>query len=331
MDYFFVGVDVSQDTLDIAYWDDSLKQSFPLSTVYSNDLKGIDQLVDHLKKISHQRDLWICFEHTGAYHLLLAQQLNSLKISYSVVPALEIKRSLGITRGKNDKIDAIRIAEYASRNRIKLKKSEPKHHKLQIISSLLSTRNLLVKNNTACKNHLKSLIKINETTPVHRSIESMKSQIQIMKKDVLKIEKEIKQIIHSCAELKNTFSKITSIPGIGLLTASTAMVHSDNFKNFQCARKFNSYCGLAPFEHRSGTSIRGKSRTSKLRNKELKRLFFTAALTSIRCDQQIKKYYQRKLKEGKHKMSVRNAVASKLVARMFAVVNRDEPYVKLTY
>jgi len=69
------------------------------------------------------------------------------------------------------------------------------------------------------------------------------------------------------------------------------MVHIDNFKNFKCPRKFNSYCRLAPFEHRSGTSIRGKTRTSKLRNKELKRLFFTAALTAIRCDQQLKKYY----------------------------------------
>jgi len=330
MDYFFVGVDVSKDTLDAAHWDYSLKLGSSHNTVYANELNSIDQLICELEAIAGGRQLWFCFEHTGVYHLLLEQQLHHLEINYSVVPALEIKKSLGITRGKNDKIDAVRIAEYAFRNNDKLKLSQPRNHKLQIISSLLSSRNLLVRNNTACKNHLKSLLIHHQSIPVQGCIDRMKAQIESMTMQITEIEKEIKHIISSSVELKNTFDKITTIPGIGLLTASTTMVHSDNFQTFKNARKFSSYCGLAPFEHRSGTSIKGKTRTSKLRNKELKRLLFAAALTSIRYDHQLSKYAHRKLKEGKHKMSVRNAVASKLVSRMFAVALRDEPYVNLS-
>ena len=80
---------------------------------------------------------------------------------------------------------------------------------------------------------------------------------------------------------------------------------------------------------RSGSSIRGPKRTSPFRNKALKALLIRAGMTAGIHDPQLKAYKKRKRNQGKHPMVVNNALAAKLVARMFAVAMRDEPYVKL--
>jgi len=328
MNYFYVGLDISKDTFDASYWDYSSQSPVSLSS-FSNCLEGIDKLIQALQSLASNTPFWICFENTGAYHLLLEQQLHLLNINYSIVPALEIKRSLGITRGKNDKIDADRISQYAAINTHKLKPSKPKGDKLQIISSLLSSRNLLVRNNTSCKNHLKSLLITAKCVSLQASIDRIEMIIKLQSQEIKAIEKEIKNLIYSCEKLKQTYLQITSIPGIGALTATTTLVYTNNFQLFNNHKKFSSFCGVAPFEYSSGTSIRGKTRTSNLRNRELKKLFFTAALSSIKFDKQMASYYARKINQGKHKLSVRNAVASKLISRMFAVAHRDQPYVNL--
>ncbi len=330
MNYFYVGLDISKDTFDASFWDQSKQLPTSISP-FKNDLDGIDKLVEAIKSLENNLPIWVCFENTGAYHLLVEQQLHLLNIKYSVVPALEIKRSLGITRGKNDKIDANRISQYAATSAHKLKSTKPKDHKLHIISSLLSSRNLLVRNNTSYKNHLKSLTITAQCISLQSSIDRLELLINTLSKEIKAIEKEIKDQIYSCEDLKKTYKQITSIPGIGPLTASTTLVHTDNFQLFHNHKKFSSFCGVAPFEYSSGTSIKGKTRTSSLRNKELKKLFFTAALSAIKYDRQIATYYARKINQGKHKLSVRNAVASKLIARMFAVAKRDQPYVKLAF
>lgn len=330
MNYLFVGVDVSKDSLDVAIFNADLNKATHLFCT-SNDFDGISHAICELKKLFVKADFWFCFEHTGNYQLLLEHQLYQRKLTYSQIPALEIKRSLGITRGKNDEIDAVRIAQYAATHSYKLKSCTPKSDKLQVISSLLSSRQLMVRNNTANKNHLKSLLKTHQSVSVQSCINRIKNQIDSLAMEIESIEKELKQIINSCDSLKTTFQKITAIPGIGLLTACTTILYSDNFTSFTDARKFSSYCGVAPFQYRSGSSIRGKTKTSALRNRQLKKLLFSAATAAIRYDNQLKHYYHRKIDEGKHKMSVKNAVASKLIARMFAVVKRNETYINFAH
>ena len=89
------------------------------------------------------------------------------------------------------------------------------------------------------------------------------------------------------------------------------------------------YKGMAPFEHSSGTSVRGGCHTSSMANRDIKVQLNRSALIAIRCDPQLKAYYERKVAEGKHKFSVLNAVRAKIAARCFAVVRRGTPYVAL--
>lgn len=118
--------------------------------------------------------------------------------------------------------------------------------------------------------------------------------------------------------------------GVGLLTAAYMIVLTNNFTSFKNPRKFNCYAGIAPFEHSSGSSIKGKTKTSKLRNKGIKTVLFNGANSAIIYDEELKAYYKRKKQEGKAHNSIINAVCCKLVYRMFAVVKREEPFVNLT-
>ncbi|RZK16725.1 MAG: IS110 family transposase, partial [Flavobacterium sp.] len=104
---------------------------------------------------------------------------------------------------------------------------------------------------------------------------------------------------------------------------------SNEFKDITDPRKFACYSGVAPFEHRSGSSVRGKSRVSSLGNKAVKSLLHLAAMAAIGCNEELKDYYQRKVAEGKNKMLVLNAVRNKLIHRIFACVNQNRKYEKI--
>ncbi len=105
------------------------------------------------------------------------------------------------------------------------------------------------------------------------------------------------------------------------------IVLSNGFLSFKNSRKFATYAGIAPFPYESGTSIKGKTKVSHLANKKIKTLLSSCATSAIRCNPEMKAYYNRKLEEGKHKMSIINAVRNKILSRIFAVVNRGTPYI----
>lgn len=93
------------------------------------------------------------------------------------------------------------------------------------------------------------------------------------------------------------------------------------------SRQLACYCGCAPFEHRSGTSVRGKTRISNMANKNLKKLLTLCARSLLRTKTELADYYNRKLAEGKNKMSIINALRNKLIQRICAVIDRQTPYI----
>ena len=145
--------------------------------------------------------------------------------------------------------------------------------------------------------------------------------------EIKKLEAGIEQLITDDPELKKNFDLIRTIKGVGKVVAAKVLAVTNNFKKFSNARKFNCYAGLAPFKHESGTSIRGRSRISHLANKEVKTILSLAAFCAIRCDEEFKQYYQKRVAGGKRKMSCVNIIRAKIVSRIFAVIKRQTPYV----
>lgn len=150
--------------------------------------------------------------------------------------------------------------------------------------------------------------------------------VAVLEGQVKTIEKEISGLIAAHHELAHNYLLLCSVKGIGFVTAVYALLYTENFKRFDDARKFNSYCGIAPFAYGSGTSIHGRTKVSHLANKKMKSLMHQAAITAAIHDPELKAYFQRKKAEGKHKMSIYNAIRAKLVGRMFAVIKRQTPY-----
>jgi transposase len=323
-----VGIDISKDHLDVSICHlDSLEpiRSFQIT----NDVKGIGRLIQRCNKIS--KDLWFCFEHTGNYGLLLACFLQNHSIPFSAVSPLHIKRSLGMTRGKNDQIDAVRIAQYAVTYFKQLEPSFLPSDKMLKIKHLLTFRKQLVKTSSQLQNSIKSLKVSMQSLDVSDIISTMQRQLSDTKQLIKQQEEKILHIIEQDETLSLNYHKIIRVKGIGPVIAAYLLVLTNNFKAFDSPRKFNCFSGLAPFEHRSGSSIRGKTRTSHLRNKTIKSLLFNGANSAATHDHQLKKYYQRKKEEGKHHNSIINAIACKLIYRVFAVVKRNEPFVEFSF
>ncbi|MFN2438422.1 MAG: transposase [Chitinophagaceae bacterium] len=159
---------------------------------------------------------------------------------------------------------------------------------------------------------------------------SIKKSIKAIDADLKNIEAKIMACLKEDASLHHLFSLITSVVGIGFVTGVNLIIHTHGF-NIMCdSRKLACYCGVAPFPYQSGVSIKGKTKISHMANKKLKTNLHLAALTAIKYDPELKAYYERKVLDGKPKMSVLNAVRFKLLARVVSVVKKDREYVKKT-
>jgi transposase len=312
-----VGVDVSKKTLDIF-----IKPS-GTSMVISNDLKGFKQWWAEMKKLlTPQTKVMVVMEHTGLYSLQLENFLGKSGVDYCKIPALEIKRSLGMTRGKNDKIDAERIATYGWLRRDILTADPLMEQCIIELKHLLSLRLKLVRDRAGYITRIREM----KATGNLVGLEQQQRIIAFLSQEIKITDEVITAHIAKHPELQKTAELLRSIKGVGPVIAASMISNTGNFKRFSNARKFNCYAGIAPFNYQSGTSIKGRSRVSHLANKDAKTLLNLAATCAIRCDEELKTYYQRKVGEGKNKMSCINAVRAKLVARMFAVVKRQTPY-----
>ena len=324
MKNFTVGVDVSKDKLDFCILS-VLDYSVVKKGVIENTKKGI---TDWLKKLNPE-EFEISLEHTGNYGAMLSWMASESSFVFYMINPLELKRSIGIQRGKSDSIDAYRIAAYTIGNKHRIKPYKLPSEKLRKLKALITSREHFVKIIVQLKNSLKANEILHKTIFIKELLKAEKKHIESIGKTILSIEDQMMSIISLSQELNKSYQKVIGVIGVGPITAIYCISETDNFLKFYNPRKFSCHCGLAPFPYQSGSSIKGRTKTHYFRKKQLKAILFKAACSSIQHDPQLKAYYNKKLKEGKHKLSVINAVANKLVLRIFAVVNREESFVKL--
>ena len=231
-------------------------------------------------------------------------------------------------RGKNDKIDAKRIAEYGYEKRQKLRQSKACDPAIIRLKQLLTQRSGFVNDKKAHEHRLKELLAMMAFKAGDPIIKHYRQAVDFAVKMISKTEAEIKKIITEDEAMSRNFTLLTSIPGIGNVNGWMTVAYTENFQSFPDGRAYGAYIGVVPYEHASGTSVRGKSRVSHMANKPLKADLSMAAKASVQHDPEMKQYYQRRLAMGKRHMAIMNEVKFKLVLRMFAVVNKGEVYVK---
>lgn len=147
-----------------------------------------------------------------------------------------------------------------------------------------------------------------------------------MEKDLAQVEASIQALIDANEHLSQLFREITSVPDIGKVKGTEMLITTNEFKDFSSAKQYACDGGIVPFEHTSGSNIRGKSRLSHKANKVVKKLLHLAAMSAIRVKGKFRDYYLRKVADGKNKMSVLNAVRNKRVYVGFALVQKHQKY-----
>lgn len=320
-----IGIDVSKATLDAVCH---------LNAAYiqvSNDTAGFKKLLSWAQKqVSKQlAQTLFCFEHTGLYSLDLALFLEGRQLSFAVVSPLAIKRSMGLKRGKSDKADAGDIAHYAYLRREELKQYKMPSVSIRQIHVLLKQRDLLVGQRASLKSAYGEQHRVLVKGENKVAFTVYRQTIDYLTKQIDKIEAELRELVKADRQLSKLFKLITSVKGIGEVIAYYMLVYTDGFSQFETWRQFACYCGIAPFDHHSGTSLKGPKKVHHMANRKIKSLLFLAACTAIQFDAELRAYYERRLGEGKNRMYILNAVKNKLVARIFAVVKREAPYVQI--
>lgn len=322
---FFIGIDVSKNELDFAV---QQGKCFLFHREIANEPGAIKMFVKELSKLPgfSLAGAIFCMEHTGIYNNHLLSCLHQKKTNVCLESAIHIKKSLGNIRGKNDKIDAIRIAGYAYEKRDKLRLWTPKRDVVQQLAHLSATRTRLIEARKMLKTPLKEHGIFSPKKITRQNASLCNSTFKAIDADLTRTEKAIDQLIASDPELKRLFSLTTSVTGIGKVTAAQIIITSNEFKTIDDPKQYASYSGVAPFTEESGI-FKGKGRVSQMANKKVKTLLHMSALVAIQCNADLKVYYQRKVSEDKkNKMSVINAVRNKLILRVFACVNQNRPY-----
>jgi transposase len=324
---YFLGVDIGKESFHAAltvdgvnFYDQQIKNSkIPIKQYFKS-------LMAAFKFKPNQ--LIVCMEHTGVYCYPMLEHLAKQGIKVYVEPAIRIKQSQGLQRGKTDKIDSKRIARFLFKNHGELKLWVPKRDVIQKLKALLVVRARLLKAKHQFETPIeesKEFIQQNIRNQVARIC---RSSIEAIKKDIKKVDSEIADLIRQDGAVSQQMKLATSVTGVGPIIAANMIVTTNEFKDIRHHKKYACYSGIAPFEHSSGKSIRGRTRVSHMANKTMKSLLHLGARSAIQSSPEIKQYYHRKCAEGKPKMSVLNAVCNKLISRVFVCINNNRLYQK---
>lgn len=323
---YSIGIDVSKKTLDICL----VAGEETLAEVrIANRVRTISSTLRRLMSRFGvcAEDLVVCAEYTGPYTYPLRVACLGDGIALCLENPLQIKLSIGLTRGKNDKVDARRIARYAERFRPALRLCQAPDEALERLTRLETMRKEQTREIAKYKAQLSEMRGFTDRRYYATDSGRYKRLLAEHERALREITAEMEGIIKADAWLTRQMGLLTGIAGVGKVVAMNMIVVTRAFTRFDNVRQFNCYAGLAPFAYTSGTSQRSRCKVSHMANKDIKTLLHLAALSVIRTRKSdLKDYYLRKVAEGKNKMTVINALRAKLAARMFSVVRNDRPY-----
>lgn len=322
-----VGIDVSKEVIDVSYKGTGQVEYLGQ---YSNSKAGFERMLkEHQKKTGCElcRGL-VCFENTGVYSKLLLEYLLERDIPCREENPIQIKRSLGLKRGKTDVIDSHSICMYAYEKRETLPLSKLTKPLIARLKKLLNYRDLLIKQKVALQVSVKESAPMLSTELKEFLVAQNTKLLSAYREQVRAVETEIEKLIKEDEAVNESYNLVRSIKGIGPIIGAYFIASTDNFDRFDDARKFACYCGIAPFPNQSG-KFTGKTKVSHLANKKIKSLLSNAVPVAVKYDPQLKRYQDTKLKEEKPRGVIVNNIKNKLIQRVFAVIKRKTPYVVL--
>ena len=318
MKNIIIGIDISKKTLDLCIKDQK-------SITYHSIENNVTSIRRFLKPYAKQ-NLIIAMENTGRYNWNLYEILPNFNFTVYVISPLHLKKSLGLVRGKNDKVDALRICNFIEKNYDEIPIWKPCSKSIKNIKILLAERSLRIKIKRQLVSQ-QSDYKLMKNTGLENKLSKLnKGLIKDVDLQIKALEESIENLITMDETLKKQQELIKSVPGVGKVLSWVVLAKTEGFTTITDPRKMACYSGVVPFDFQSGTSIRKRPGLSMYADKSLKSILHLAAMSAIRLKNDLAKYYNRKVEEGKSKMSVLNAVRNKIIHRIFAVIKNQIPY-----
>jgi transposase len=287
--------------------------------VFPNNPTGFAQLCDWLARQGVER-VHACLEATGAYGDSLAAYLHEAGHTVSIVNPAAIKAyaQSHLSRTKTDRVDAALIAGFCAERR------PPQWHapapEVRELQALVRRLESLTEMRTMEENRLCSGISV---AAVKASVEEV---LAYLSEQVKKTEALIRDHINRHPGLKQQSELLDSIPGIGETTAAVLLAEVPDTSQYRSARQVAAFAGLVPRERQSGSSVRGRTRLSKIGNARLRKALYFPAITALRCSPFFQSWAKGLRERGKCKMSVIGAAMRKLVHLAYGVLKTGKPF-----
>ena len=324
-----VGIDVAQKELVVCLGrmtDEWSPELFAFKS-FANNVKGFNALENWVKKLANP-DVSVRFvmEATGVYHESLAYYLFGQGYAISVVLPNKISNYFRTLEVKTitDQTASQAITLFGLER--KLEDWKRPNVVFKRLRQLVRERDQLVQERTIVKNQLHA--EKSEAEPGSSSMMRMKKRITLLDKQEMEIKEEIQSIVKKDTSTNDAVKLISTIPGIGLLTAVTVLSETNGFELIRNKRQLTSYAGLDVVQKQSGTSVQGKPRISKKGNKYLRKAMYLPALSVIRCDERFKAIFTRVVVKKGIKMKAGVAVQRKLLEMTYTIFKTNQPYDK---
>jgi Transposase and inactivated derivatives len=315
-----VGVDVSKNSFTATVLYDNKKESFE---VKSDPIEFERKIKPFLKKFK-KSDMLIIMEHTGVYHLKLANYLYENNYQVAVVNPFSIRKFMEakMTRVKTDKTDSYFIAEYG-RTFFDGELYKPKPDVEKEIEVKLKILEDLQQQLTMLKNKRESLSHV----PMKRLKENLEyydELIRKIEKSIKELEKEIKELTKK--NFQEEYKLLKSIPGVSDRVIGVVIAMFGGFKRFKSVKEAASFAGLNPSPYESGTSVKKSGSIKKMGNPYARKILYMAALSAIRFNKYCRELYERLVSKGKAKKLALVAVAHKLLRQAYGVLKNRRPF-----
>jgi len=315
---YFLGIDVSKDKLDMHL----LMGSDSLSATFPNNKPGWRSLVNWLKKRSPSTAVHICLEATGRYGEGVTVYLYQRGYTLSVVNPARIKgyATSRLARNKTDRVDASLIADFCRAQHSDLTLWTPPDPAQRQLQALVRQLEDLDKMRQQERNRLQA----GETAP--SVLQRIRDHIAFLDAQIEAVKQEIDQQIDQHPDLRHQRDLIASINGLGTLTAAKLLAEIRNIADFDSPQQLVAFAGLNPRQHRSGSSVKGHSRISKVGCAAIRAALYMPAIVAKNTNPYMQPLVQRLEQRGHCKMSIIVAVMRKLLHLIFGILKSGQPF-----
>ena len=315
-----VGIDVSARALDLAL---DPGRGAPKVLSFHNTAAGHRKLIQRITRGG--RDVRVCLEATGVYHLDLCLALHGTKrIEVMVVNPRAAKdfHRAQLQRSKTDRVDARSLLEFL--RRMDFAAWEPPRSEILHLRGLSRRIQALLVNRAQEKNRLHADGAVEDTSPAIR--ESIERHIAAIEEEMMILSQAALERIHADAQLAKRFAHLTSIKGIATASAITILAELAVLPADMTIRQWVAHAGIDPRCSESGSSVRGQVRISKVGNRHLRRALFLPAMVASQHEPHVKAYYQQLLERGKKPLQALVAVMRKLLHAIYGMFKNERDF-----